>query len=172
MGRRCRVLAPAATALPRFTTGRRYEAVLACGFLRHYVRVAQTSPCSQRIGFPHCRQHIHYVMRRPSISPCHGHLGRKYCEGFQLDRHDACNVCSSIICRPVPHVMLSHASIFVAGAILSVLRTDIPRYMEKELVTHIAFAQFSCLVIIALAPRKLLLHAIHNACVVCQVSIA
>jgi hypothetical protein len=43
-------------------------------------------------SYPHCASHINYVREHATTSPCFGAFGREACEGFQLDRADACNV--------------------------------------------------------------------------------
>ena len=44
---------------------------------------------------------MEYVKENPSSSPCCGGVGRKKCEGFQLDPADPCNVQYYLFCEQV-----------------------------------------------------------------------
>ena len=53
----------------------------------------------QAESYPHCIPHIRYVQAHSKTSPCNGPWGRYFCEGFQLDRADTCNVQYYLFCE-------------------------------------------------------------------------
>ena len=75
-------------------------------YLDSFRRPVKTSECRSLLKdrkmqklYPHCRAHMAYVKDHPSESPCFGVLGRKRCEGFQLDPADLCNVQYYLFCE-------------------------------------------------------------------------
>lgn len=61
--------------------------------------VSALDDASVRESYPHCASHINYVREHATTSPCFGAFGREACEGFQLDRADACNVQYYLFCE-------------------------------------------------------------------------
>ena len=51
--------------------------------------------------YPHCIPHMRYVQAHSTTSPCAGRWGRHFCEGFQLDRTDDCNVQYYLFCERI-----------------------------------------------------------------------
>ena len=49
--------------------------------------------------FPHCISHMAYVRKHADTSPCWGGMGRRKCEGFQLDANDYCNLQYYLFCE-------------------------------------------------------------------------
>ncbi len=68
---------------------------------------AREDDVAMRTRYPHCLAHMAHVVKHASTMACHGALGRKRCDGFQLDVSDACNVQYFLFCEQVPGCSLS-----------------------------------------------------------------
>ena len=54
-----------------------------------------------RSRYPHCSAHMAFVIKHARTMACYGALGRKRCDGFELDVSDACNVQYYLFCEQV-----------------------------------------------------------------------
>lgn len=75
-------------------------------YLDSFRKPVKTSACRSILKdkqlqktYPQCIKHMAYIKEHPSDSPCFGGLGRKRCEGFQLDVSDPCNVQYYLFCE-------------------------------------------------------------------------